>query len=63
MPQGLISTSVETNRQSLVVILIGLFRLGANLSPTTGIEPPIMINITVINNNIIKINSDKHTSV
>lgn len=63
MPQGLISTSVETNQKSLVVILIGLFSRGANLSPTTGITPPIVINITVINNNIIIINSDKHTSV
>lgn len=51
MPQGLISTSVETNQKSLVVILIGLFRWGANLSPTTGITPPIVINITAINNN------------
>lgn len=58
MPQGLISTSVENNQKSLVVILIGLFRRGANLSPTTGITPPIVINITAINNNIIIINSD-----
>lgn len=63
MPQGLISTSVKTNRKSLVVILIGLFHRGANLSAITGITPPIVINITVINNNIIIINSDKHTSV